>query len=527
MDVLLLITRVLLAGVFSVAGVAKLADRAGSRQALRDFGVPAALATPLGVLLPLTELAVALALVPATTAWAGAVGALALLLLFLVAISVTLAQGRTPDCHCFGQLSSTPVGWPTFVRNGVLAALAGVVVWHGPHEVGPSAIGWLRALTPAQCVALGGGMIVLGLLAAQGWVLLHLMRQHGRLLLRLDALEARLRAGGLAPLPAAPAAMPGLPIGAPAPGFRLTGLAGETRTLEALRAPGQPVLLLFTDPQCGACTALLPEVGRWQREHAAQLTVALVSRGTVAANRAKVAAHGVTHVLLQTDQEVAKAYQATGTPTAVLVRPDGTIGSPLAPGTGAIAALVAQAVGQPTTLPILPATTNGRCPHCGQRHDHHQNGHGVAPVPSPPPAVPIGASAPTLRFPDLTGTLIELTAFRDRPTLVLFWHPGCGFCQQMLPDVQAWEADPPLGAPQLLVVSAGTVEANQALGLRAPVVLDQGFRAGRAFGATGTPSAVLVDAQGHIAAPVAVGAAAVLALAAGPAVPQHSDHHTA
>jgi thiol-disulfide isomerase/thioredoxin len=125
----------------------------------------------------------------------------------------------------------------------------------------------------------------------------------------------------------------------------------------------------------------------------------------------------------------------------------------------------------------------------------------------------------------LTGQPIDLATFRDRPTLVLFWNPGCGFCQQMLPDLKAWEADPPLGAPQLLVVSAGTVEANQALGLRSPVVLDHGFSAGRAFGATGTPSAVLVDAQGHMASSVAVGAAAVLALAAGADVPSRSDNH--
>jgi hypothetical protein len=59
------------------------------------------------------------------------------------------------------------------------------------------------------------------------------------------------------------------------------------------------------------------------------------------------------------------------------------------------------------------------------------------------------------------------------------------------------------------------------------VVLDQGFTAGRAFGATGTPSAVLIDAQGRIASPVAVGAAAVLALAAGPEARAHSDQNHA
>jgi uncharacterized membrane protein YphA (DoxX/SURF4 family) len=52
----MLFTRLVLAAVFAVAGVAKLADRAGSRQAIVDFGLPARLATPLGILLPLYEL---------------------------------------------------------------------------------------------------------------------------------------------------------------------------------------------------------------------------------------------------------------------------------------------------------------------------------------------------------------------------------------------------------------------------------------------------------------------------------------
>ena len=39
-----------------------------------------------------------------------------------------------------------------------------------------------------------------------------------------------------------------------------------TNILDALRAPGKPVLLIFVDPGCGPCTALLPEIGRWQRD---------------------------------------------------------------------------------------------------------------------------------------------------------------------------------------------------------------------------------------------------------------------
>jgi len=131
----------LLASVFLVAGVAKLADREGSRRALADFGVPAPLATPLGVLLPLAELAVAAVLIPPATAWWGAVGALVLLLLFVVGISASLVRGRKPECHCFGQLHSEPAGWKTLARNGVLAAVAGFVIWQGYGGAGPSAVG--------------------------------------------------------------------------------------------------------------------------------------------------------------------------------------------------------------------------------------------------------------------------------------------------------------------------------------------------------------------------------------------------
>jgi uncharacterized membrane protein YphA (DoxX/SURF4 family) len=64
-----LFARLALAGIFTVASAAKLADRGGSRQAMIDFGAPTALAGPLGALLALAELAVATALLSASTAW--------------------------------------------------------------------------------------------------------------------------------------------------------------------------------------------------------------------------------------------------------------------------------------------------------------------------------------------------------------------------------------------------------------------------------------------------------------------------
>jgi peroxiredoxin len=510
MSIALLVGRLLLAAVFLVAGVAKLADRSGSRQGLIDFGVPGALAAPFGILLPLAELVVGAALIPTATAWWGAVGALALLLLFVLGIGVNLARGREPDCRCFGQLHSAPAGWKTLARNGALAAVAGFLVWEGRDGgvVGPSAVGWLGGLSTAQSLGLIGGLVLLGFLIAQWWFLAHLLRQNGRLLVRLEALEGRPAPGDAPPAPTENGAEPaaGLPVGSVAPSFALQGLYGETLTLDALRAPGKPVMLLFTDPNCGPCTALLPELGRWQQEHAAALAVSVISRGTPEENRAKSTEHGLTHVLLQQDWEVAETYKAAGTPSAVIVRPDGTIGSPLAAGPDAIRALVSQAVGAPS--PSAPAAASapahtgdqGDCPNCG-------NGSGAAQ--SVPVAPKIGEPAAPLKLPDLSAKTVDLSSFLGSKTLVLFWSPGCSSCVELLDDLKRWETERPSGVKKILVVSIGTVEANEDMGLRSPVVLDQGGKTMRRFGVYGTPSAVLVDGRGKIASELAVSAPAI------------------
>jgi peroxiredoxin len=514
MDAALLIARLVLAAVFTLAGVAKLSDLKGSRKAIIEFGLPTVLASPLALLLPLAELAVAAALIPASSAWWGALGGLGLLLLFVVGISINLARGRKPDCHCFGQLHSAPAGWKTLARNGALAAVAGFVLWAGSEGggAGPSAISWLGALSTAQLLALLGGVLVLCLLAGQWWFLLHLLRQNGRLLVRLEAVEATLAEGGSVVGPSQNGTpvhqeVEGLPVGSEAPQFSLSGLYGETFTLEALRSSGKPLMLFFTDPGCGPCNALLPEVGRWQEEHAHKLTLSLVSRGEVEENKTKAQEHALKNVLLQKDWEVSESYEVRGTPSAVLISPDGKVASPVAGGDEAIRGLLSYAVGERSQLPMQPQQPQAQgqpCPNCGKMH---------AVAPTVAAVQRVGEDAPEVKLPDLEANTVELAHFRGEETLVLFWNPGCGFCQQMLADLREWEQNPPEEAPKLLVVSAGTEEVNREQGLSSTVVLDQNFATGRAFGASGTPSAVLVDAQGKVASDIAVGAPAVLEMA--------------
>jgi peroxiredoxin len=321
MNIVLLLSRFMLAGVFSLAALAKFAHRAGTRQTLCDFGVPDGLTLPLAAVLPLAELVIAAALLPARTAWWGAAAALTCLLIFLVAIAYALARGRRPACQCFGQISALPIGRATLLRNVILAGVAALIVWQGQQHPG--------TFPAAHGLILAAGAIALVLALLESWVLIQFVGQNGRLLARLDRLEAKLT----------PPRTPGLPMGMPAPKFRLNDLSGQEVTLDALRSDGKPVLLAFTDAGCAACGAILPDLARWQRALTSSVRVAVVSSGSVQQNRAHAADHDLAKILLQPDGTVAAAYQVTRTPSAVVVLPDGTIGSPLAEGPAAISDL--------------------------------------------------------------------------------------------------------------------------------------------------------------------------------------------
>ncbi len=337
----LLLGRVLLAGVFAFAGLAKLANRKESGRAIAAFGVPAFFVRPVEIILPALELAVAALLVPAQSAWWGAVGASLLLLTFIVAIAANLAKGRTPDCQCFGQVRARPIGMATLVRNVGLAlcAVPNVLVGRGyaglaAYDSLPSAVG----VPPWAAIVFVVGFVALAL---QMFLLWHLFRQHGRVLVRMDALEQRLASGGVMPV-VQPDVPHGLAIGTPAPPFKLPTLSGATLGLDTLLAGSKTLLLVFSNPGCQPCASLLPDIKRWQRE-AAEVRIAVVSGGAEQANRVMSDQYALRDVLLQKEREVAELYAVPGTPGAVLIRADGTIGSFVAMGGAAIATLFATA----------------------------------------------------------------------------------------------------------------------------------------------------------------------------------------
>lgn len=475
-------SRLLLAVVFGLAGIAKLRDRAGFYRSLGDFGLPASLQGPLSAALPMLEIGVALSLCFASAAVIGASLALALLLAFIGVIAASLARGRTPNCQCFGQLHSVPVGPKVLVRNSVLAALALLVLLTGAREPGPSIVAWLVPLTAFERAVIVGGGIGLGLLSAAIATVVKLTRQNEHLLARLDAASRVDAAAATEPTGASrrdPATQsPG--IGTPAPDFSIQSIDGQVVTLQSLLTLAKPVLLVFADPECGPCTALLPRIAEWQRTHRHALTIPLISRGTAAVNRTRADPHGLVNVLIQRDREVALAYGIPGTPAAVLIGADGAIGSAPVQGEVAIAKLVDQSLeGVASAVPVAAHLA-------------------------------VGDPLPPFTLTDLHGEIVDSTRILTMPTVLLFWNPGCGFCRRILEDVRALDARPPAERPQLLVVSSGRVEDHVEMGLTSTILLDSGFVVGSRLGARGTPSAVLIDENGRLAGGLVSGTPGVL-----------------
>lgn len=482
MEIALLIGRLAIAAVLVVAGITKLVDLAGFRAAVAGFGVPEHFARPVASAIPVLELAIAAALIPVATAAWGASAAALVFATFAIAIGLNLNAGRAPDCHCFGQLHSEPVSRATLMRAVALAVVSALVAGFGFSDPGASAIGWFGDLGAGGRVATVAIVLLAAVVGVLAWTVVNILAQQGRMLERLETVEASIGRH------VEPAPEHGLPVGAEAPAFALPSLDGNMVSLDALRDAGRQVLLVLSDPNCGPCNRLMPAIGRWQSQYRDELTIAVVSRGDAVANRAKAAEHDLKNVLLQDNAEVASAYNAIPTPIGILIGPDGRIAAPAATGDGAIRNLVARLVG------------GGVAAQPAQRPDQ----------PVGPPAPGIGEAAPAISLPALDGSTVTLDRYDGDDVLLLFWNPSCGFCQRMLPALQDWEASRPEHAPQVLIVSRGTVEENREFGFSSTVVIDDAFETGRAFGARGTPGARLIDPNGNIASEVLVGQAGVM-----------------
>jgi peroxiredoxin len=381
--------------------------------------------------------------------------------------------------------------------------------------------------------------IVLAWLAivAGGWLGWQLLRQNGRLLLRLEELEGRLNE-----LQFGEAEKPqGLSVGTEAQDFELSDLTGDRKSLAQYR--GEPLLLIFFNPTCGFCRDLVPKLaphllqgqapseGRAPRvpdirpaqeghglvelspPDEGRPRLLIVTTGGAEKNRQLFAEHKVAcPVLVQKESEVATAYKVNGTPGGYLIDREGKIASELAMGEEALLALAA---GEPEAEPRLPEVATGNNGH--ERESRFGN-HSLARSKIKRDGLKAGTPAPDFRLPRLDGHGdLGLADLRGRHVLLVFSSPHCGPCLTLAPQLEKLHrAHPEL---EVVMISKGEPKENRAkvreYGLTFPVLLQQHWEISRLYAMFATPIAYLIDEAGVISQDIAVGADAILNLMAG------------
>jgi hypothetical protein len=330
--------RFALSAVFVASGMAKLLDLTGTRQSLREFGLPKRLITVMGYGLPALELAVAAALTATRTAQAAAAVALVLLTGFTLAIVYHLARGSAPRCNCFGTMSKDAVGRPTVVRNVILMVMAATVLVAAEARSGMDSAGWLASMTAAERLSLATSFasLVIFVFLWRGLARMNSGQQH--LVTLVESMRTRSDE-----IPIRPAVGPTL-ASQTAPPFEISSLDGVRTSLDDLLAKGRMVLLLFVDPACSPCDGAVVRVSAWHAAHDVA-EIAVISRGSIADNRAKAAGHQLRPILLQNDREVAEAYNVHGTPCIVAIGPDRRIAGVAACGEQSITAVLDRVAG--------------------------------------------------------------------------------------------------------------------------------------------------------------------------------------
>jgi peroxiredoxin len=334
------------------------------------------------------------------------------------------------------------------------------------------------------------------------WLGFQLIRQNGRILLRLESIEERLPTGK--PPPTKRREPAGLPIGAPAPDFELPDLAGARHKLSEFRE--RNVLLVFFNPQCGFCTEMAADLAALPADGGPDRVVTVVvTTGDAEANRKLVETHGIRSVvLLQEEMQVAAQFQAQGTPMGYRIDAAGRIASELAVGAEPVLKLAGKL--EPRAKPV--GNSNGSA-------KHHEPDPSLARSKINRKGLTAGAIAPEFQLPRIDGGERSLVDFQGAPLLLVFSDPECGPCDELAPHLE--EIHGQRLDLQVLVISRRDAEATRAkaasLGLSYPIVMQRLWEVSKDYGMFATPIAYLIDERGILLSDVAVGVEPILNLA--------------
>ena len=371
------------------------------------------------------------------------------------------------------------------------------------------------------------------------WLGWQLLRQNGRILLRLEELEQRLNETEFGEAEV----RPGLSVGSEAPPFDLLDLVGDRRALADFR--GHSLLLIFFNPACGYCRELAPKLAAFygvhrQEERDIALPAAtssggknksaviagalqsgctpppqvlVITTGDAEANRQLFDEHKlICPVLMQKQVEVATAYQANGTPSGYLINAEGNIASQLAMGAEALLARASGQGSQPSTLNAQLAGSGN-----GEERTNRFKERSLARSKIKREGLKAGTVAPDFRLPRPDGRgELSLGELRGRRVLLVFSSPGCGPCNALAPELEKFHREH--SEFEVVMISKGEPKENRAKvkehGLTFPIVLQQQWEVSRRYAMFATPIAYMVDQAGVISHDVAVGVESIQTLMA-------------
>jgi peroxiredoxin len=344
-------------------------------------------------------------------------------------------------------------------------------------------------------------VVVQALILISLWTILYqVVKQQGRLLLRLDNLDRRLAHAGLVAEPGTNSEPTGLAVGTPVSSPPLPDLEGRQISLDDYR--GQRLLLVHWNPECGFCELIAPDLAQLHadlRASNAQLILASVTGAE--ANRELASEHKLTcPILLLTENSALfqNTFRDQGTPVAYLLDEEGKVAQPIASGCDEVLALARAVAAKQDKKVGLP----GARPLSTSKIE--RNG------------LKAGTTAPAFRLPDLRGGTIALEDYRGRRVLLVFSDPHCGPCENLAPHlVRIHRQHADLGLV-VLMVTRGDVDENQRKADRYrfefPVALQDRWKLSKEFGIFAMPVAFLIDEQGVIIKNVAQGVDEILAL---------------
>ncbi len=488
MEYFLFILRIVLAGIFFLAGIGKLLDLKGSEKAIKGFGVPEDLAKPFSVLLPVAEIVFAVLLLFVGTSWFGAIGASLLLLIFISGMLWQMKQGNAPDCHCFGQIHSEPVGKKSLLRNVIFAVLALVLVVNGQENQGLQLSQLANSYSEVMQIVFG--LIIIGFLFILLLYLKNIMEKQTQILRRLEVIELISTDGIQQNRENIGNPNEGLPIGSPIPNFIMPTADGLVVSKEDILKRGKPILFFNVSPTCNPCQALLPAIEKWEKELSDKINFVFISNGTAKENLDKFKSENEREIFIQDDRELAELMEIRWTPTALFVNSNGMIASHPAAGDTAIRELIDEIKSKKLEdefIYIAKENENGKKPK-------------------------IGEQIPEFSLNDLKGKTISANDLQGKKTLVTFWSMTCPYCVSMIEELSEWDKIKGQDEPNLLIFSDGEVEEHENLQLNSSVVLDKDYEISDKLGMFGTPSAVLINEQGKIVSETAIGAGQIWAL---------------